>query len=56
MPTILGWRIFFYSNEGHEPIHGHAKKADIECKYWIDVDDYDIVEQWDDFQRRRSNE
>jgi hypothetical protein len=86
MPTILeilGWRIFFYANEGHEPIHVHARKADIECKYWIDVDNYDIVEayasdlgpkdrrqvrriifdhfdyiveQWDEFQRRRSNE
>jgi hypothetical protein len=47
MPTILeilGWRIFFYSNEGHEPIHVHARKAEIECKYWIDADNYDIVE------------
>ncbi len=27
MPTILfiyGWRLFFYSNEGTEPIHIHA--------------------------------
>lgn len=29
MPTILfiyGWRIFFYSNEGNEPIHVQQKK------------------------------
>jgi hypothetical protein len=45
MPTILeilGWRLFFYSNEGNEPIHVHARKAEAECKYWIDVDNYDI--------------
>ena len=38
MPTILfvdGWRLFFYSNEGSEPIHIHAIKANMECKYWI---------------------
>ena len=36
MPTILviaGWRLFFYSNERNEPIHIHAVKADMECKY-----------------------
>jgi hypothetical protein len=30
MPTVLfidGWRLFFYSNEGKEPIHIHAGKA-----------------------------
>lgn len=86
MPTILeilGWRVFFYSNEGHGPIHVHARKGNIECKYWIDVANYDIVEacaynlgsrdrrqvrriifdhfdyiveQWEEFQRRRSND
>jgi hypothetical protein len=33
MPTILfiyGWRLFFYSNEGTEPIHIHSEKADME--------------------------
>ena len=38
--------MFFYSNEGNEPIHVHARKAEIECKYWIDVDDYDIQEAY----------
>ena len=45
MPTILallGWRIFFYANEGNEPIHIHCKNGDKECKYWIDVENYDI--------------
>lgn len=47
MPTILliaGWRIFFYSNEGHEPIHVHAQKADMECKFWLDHETFEITE------------
>lgn len=47
MPTVLyiyGWRFFFYSNEGNEPIHIHAEKGDIECKFWILVDEVDIKE------------
>ncbi len=45
MPTILeilGWRLFFYSNEGNEPIHIHARKAEMECKFWIKIKEYDI--------------
>ena len=45
MPTILilfGWRLFFYANEGSEPIHIHCKSGDKECKFWIDVDNFDI--------------
>ena len=45
MPTVLyikGWRLFFYSNEGNEPIHIHGQKGDKDCKYWLDVDDYAI--------------
>jgi len=40
MPTVLlisGWRLFFYSNEGHEPIHIHAEKAEMECKFTKDI-------------------
>jgi len=47
MPTILyiyGWRLFFYFNEGSEPIHVHAQKADRECKFWILVDEVEIKE------------
>ena len=47
MPTILfiyGQRLFFYSNEGAEPIHIHAEKADMECKYWLLVEEVQISE------------
>lgn len=47
MPTILvilGWRLFFYSNEGNEPIHIHCRKDDMECKYLLDRDNFDIEE------------
>ena len=47
MPTILiiaGWRLFFYSNEENEPIHIHAEKADMECKFWIDEENYELSE------------
>jgi hypothetical protein len=47
MPTvliILGWRLFFYANEGNEPIHIHCQKDDMECKYWLDRDNFDIEE------------
>ena len=43
MPTILfvmGWRFFFYSNEGDEPIHIHCRRAEKECKYWLDTENY----------------
>jgi len=38
-----GWRLFFYSNEGHEPLHIHAQKNEIECKYWILADELEIL-------------
>jgi len=47
MPTVLlisGWRLFFYSNEGHEPIHIHAEKAEMECKFWLHRDTFEISE------------
>lgn len=49
MPTILlidGWRFFFYSNEGNEPIHIHCQKGDKECKYWLDRKNFDIAEAY----------
>ncbi|MBF0331154.1 MAG: DUF4160 domain-containing protein [Candidatus Omnitrophica bacterium] len=49
MPTILeiaGWRLFFYSNESHEPMHVHARKADMECKFWISPKTFDITEAY----------
>ena len=47
MPTILvmlGWRFFFYANEGKEPIHVHCQKGDAEAKYWLDVQGFEAVE------------
>jgi len=47
MPTILlayGWRLFFYANEGNEPIHVHAQNGDKEFKFWLDVELFDIRE------------
>jgi formylmethanofuran dehydrogenase subunit A len=49
MPTILlidGWRFFFYANERNEPIHIHCRKAEKECKYWLDVDNFDVIESY----------
>jgi len=50
MPTVLyvqGWRLFFYSNEGDEPVHVHAAKGDAECKYWLNADVFDIIENFE---------
>lgn len=47
MPTVLfiyGWRLFFYSNENNEPVHIHAEKGDMECKFWLLVEDVEILE------------
>ena len=47
MPTILvilGWRLFFYANEGIEPIHVHCRKGDMECKYWLNRENFDLDE------------
>ena len=49
VPTILrilGWRIFFYPNEGNEPIHVHCQKAEKECKFWVDVAAFDLSEEF----------
>ncbi|MBZ5564546.1 MAG: DUF4160 domain-containing protein [Acidobacteriia bacterium] len=49
MPTILlvrGWRLFFYMNEGNEPLHIHARKAESECKFWLRPGTYEIEEAW----------
>ncbi len=49
MPTIMlieGWRFFFYANEMNEPIHIHCRKAEKECKYWIDSEEFQIYEAY----------
>ena len=38
MPTVLriyGYRFFFFSNEGTEPVHIHVESGDGYCKYWL---------------------
>ena len=40
MPTILvvqGWRLFFYLNEGSEPMRVYARKAESQCKFWLNT-------------------
>lgn len=56
MPTVLfidGWRFFFYANEGNEPIHIHAQKAGKECKYWLDVKEFDVIEAFSHRMRQK---
>lgn len=46
MPTILliaGWRLYFWANENNEPMHIHAEKGDMECKFWIDTENFEIT-------------
>jgi hypothetical protein len=38
MPTIAQvgpYRVFFYSNEGHEPPHVHIERDDAVAKFWL---------------------
>ena len=49
MPTallIFGWRLYFYANENKEPIHIHAEKRNLECKYWLLAYEMDIKEEY----------
>ncbi len=39
MPTVLlikGYRLFFFSNEGNEPVHIHIEKAERYAKFWLE--------------------
>jgi Domain of unknown function (DUF4160) len=50
MPTVLfvqGWRFFFYSNQGNEPMHIHAIKGDAECRYCLYPELFDIAEEFE---------
>jgi hypothetical protein len=35
-----------YSNEGLEPIHVHAEKGDMECKFWLLIEEVEIREEF----------
>lgn len=39
MPTVLrvkGFRFFFFSNEGNEPVHIHVESGDKYAKFWLE--------------------
>ncbi len=39
MPEVFraeGYVVFFYANEGHEPMHVHVRKAGGFAKFWIE--------------------
>jgi hypothetical protein len=45
MPTILlirGWRFFFYHNERNEPPHIHVRKGGVDCKNWLNREEFDV--------------
>jgi hypothetical protein len=45
MPEVfraLGFVFFFYSNEGHEPIHVHVRKAGGFAKFWLEPIELDF--------------
>jgi hypothetical protein len=42
----MGWRFFFYSNEKNEPLHIHCQKAEKECKYWLDINNFALEEAY----------
>ena len=47
MPTVLtmlGWRAYFHSNAGDEPMHIHARKGNAECKFWVHPDQFVLEE------------
>lgn len=38
MPVVLRsgpYRLFFYSDEGTEPVHVHVERDEKEAKYWV---------------------
>ncbi len=56
MPTILrllGFRFFFYSDEGNEPPHIHVEKNDGRGKYWIDPVKKDYMKNFNKQEERR---
>jgi hypothetical protein len=42
----FGGAVIFCSNEGSEPIHVHARKGDMECKYWLNRSQFDLDEDF----------
>lgn len=49
MPTILqrhGWRLFFHSNAGDRPVHVHATRDGVECRFRLVTGTFDLEEDW----------
>ena len=39
MPNVFyenGYRFYFFSDEGFEPMHVHVPRAEDEAKFWLD--------------------
>jgi Domain of unknown function (DUF4160) len=39
MPTLLrirGFKVFFFSEEGSEPVHVHVRRGDGVAKFWLE--------------------
>ena len=59
VPTIFysdGFRFFFYSNEGNEPVHVHVEKGSGYAKYWMQPVRMDYAEGFNRRDIRRMTE
>ena len=57
MPTILrllGFRFFFYSDEGTEPPHVHVEKGGSRGKVWLDPVEEDDLSRFKAKERRKA--
>ena len=53
MPTIIcinGYRLFFVSFDGSEPMHVHVRKGDCHAKAWVEP----LRIAWSDFKPREN--
>jgi hypothetical protein len=55
MPTILyicGFRLFFVSFDGPEPVHVHVRRENLNAKVWLSP----LRMAWSDFTARENRE
>jgi len=55
MPTIIrvkGYRLFFVSFDGSEPIHVHVRRGDLSAKVWLDP----LRMAWSEFKAHEDRE
>ena len=55
MPTIIrvnGYRLFFVSFDGSEPIHVHVRRGDFSAKIWLDP----LRVSWSEFKAHENRE